>query len=336
MVKSIVFGKPKNNSEWNSLCKSNSNVLQTTYYDQIQKFYNNNPIYFDYRENGILIAGVKIYNWKSNKIKFLLPKITNSYTQFGEFIVHPNYYSIEIIEKIKQDIKQFLKEENAVKFRSICFYGKKNLIYDVDTDLSSKSEFDVAVIDTTNKEDELLRNMHSKHRNVLKKAYKSNLVFEETDDINTLISTMKETYSNQIAEAPNFDYIKKAYSILKKHGCAKIFLVRDADKVLSVAFVQIYGDVADYTFGGNKRNSLGSGQFLQWNIIKYLKAKNISNYFLGQVAKEIDSNNLKFSKGITKFKMRFGCNRLEGSSYSYIYKPLSLKIFTFMQKSLLK
>jgi len=336
MVNKISFNKPSNATAWNKLCALNSNLLQTTFYDEIQSFYKQTPVYFEYFENANLIAGVKLYNWKSVKAKFILPKITNTYTQFGEFIIAPDFFTEELIAKINEDIKLFLKKQLAVSFKSKNFYGNPNLIYNTKSSCISSSEYDIAYINTTLSEDELMSNLHSKHRNVLKKAYKSNLIFEETTDIQILISTLKETYANQTHDAPNFDYINKLHAILSKNKLSKIFLVRDSDTILSVAFVQSFGEIADYTFGGNKRNSLGAGQFLQWNIIKYLKNSNVKKYSLGQVAKEKDENNLKFTEGITKFKMRFGCFRQEGCTYVYIYKPMYNKVFNLMKKYFLK
>lgn len=336
MVNKISYNKPSNTTVWNKLCEENGNVLQTTYYDEIQSFYKQTPVYFEYFENDNLIAGVKLYNWKSEKTKLILPKISNSYTQFGEFIMSSDCISDELITNIKADIKKFLKSQKAVSFKSTSFYGNPNFIYNIKENCLKSNEYNIAFIDTSLNEDVLMSNLHSKHRNILKKAYKSKLIFEETTNIQVLISMLAETYANQTHDAPNFNYINKLHSVLSEVELSKIFLVRNFDEVLSVGLVQICRNTADYTFGGNKRNSLGAGQFLQWNIIKYLKNNNVKKYSLGQVAKEKDENNLKFTEGITKFKMRFGCSLEEGNSFYYVYKPLYSWFFNVLKKYLLK
>ncbi|MEI6346627.1 MAG: hypothetical protein WCP69_01650 [Bacteroidota bacterium] len=332
MVRKVNFDAPTNANIWNNLCLLNGNLLQSTYYDSVQDFYRQEPVYIEYYEKGELIAGAKLYHWYSKKLKIIIPKISNSYTQFGEFLVHPDWIIDEIILEINNGIRAFLISEKAVSYRASGFYGNLNLISSFSNKAKSNVTYNVAYLDLTQSEEVMLKEMHVKHRNVLNKAIKCQLSFSESTDVNVLIDMIAITYSGQKKDAPNSDYIKKLFHCAIKNNFGKLYVVKNNEEILSVAFVQFFGVVADYTFGGNKKNSLGAGQFLQWNIIKSLKNIGIQKYSLGQVAKELDAENLKFSEGISKYKMRFGCNTIEAKSVSYIFKPISYKLFSLMLK----
>jgi len=146
---------------------------------------------------------------------------------------------------------------------------------------------------------------------MLNKSIKSNLIFIKNVEIKILIQMLDETYKNQVKSGPSHEFIKNLSKHLINEGKAKIFAVNDEyDKTLSVALVCICGNTADYTFGGNIHNSLGAGQFLQWNIFEYLKTIGVKQYSLGQIAKsDVVYNNPKFEEGISRFKSRFGIER---------------------------
>ncbi len=311
IVCNISYNKPINIDEWNALCESNGNLLCSTFYDKVQAHYNQKSIYFHFYNNEELLAGVKLYQWESRKIPFILPLISKRLSQFGEYVLKPNINENDILHAIiTREVKNFIKKSKAVSFTSGGFYGQENLILNP-YNQKPKIEFDVAYIDLTKSMDELKANMHPKHKNMLNKSAKSNLIFIKNVEIKILIKMLDETYKNQVKSGPSHEFIENLSKHLTNEGKAKIFAVNDEyGKTLSVALVCICGNTADYTFGGNIHNSLGAGQFLQWNIFEYLKTIGVKQYSLGQIAKsDVVYNNPKFEEGISRFKSRFGIER---------------------------
>ncbi len=328
----ISYDKPIDENEWNKLALENSNLLQSTYYDSVQEFYKNKSIYFSFYKDNQFVGGIKLNIWFSDKLSFLSKSISKAATQFGEYLITYDYKeNVELAKYISETVQKYLKENKYVIFRSGGFYGSENLIIKLDTS-KSFNHFEVATIDLTQQEDVLLANMHLKHRNSLKKAQKSGLVFEEINNVESLLDLMKETYQNQEKTNPNLEYISRVYQILsiKKH--CQLFAVKKDEKYLSIALIQKFGKIADYTFAGNSKNNLGAGQFLHWNIMIKLKEEGINVYSMGQVAIEKNENNLKFSKGISDFKNRFGTKRQMCYSQTTILKPIHHYFFKFTLK----
>lgn len=328
----ISYNKPLNEKEWNELSLGSSNLLCSTHYDAIQSLYHQQAVYLQYFEFEKLIAGVKLYFWESKKIPFFFPLISRQLSQFGEYIIKGAYCdNDDLRDLITTSVRKFIKEKKAVRFLSGGFYGDDKLILNP-FDSKNRTDFNVSIIDLTHDSDVLFANLHSKHRNVLRKALNSNLMFEKIDDINILISLINETYREQDKGGPSLEYLTSTYNILSKKGYCVLFAVKHGDEYLSVALIQIYGKIADYTFGGNKKNDLGAGQFLQWNIMNELKNVGIEKYSLGQTAIMKNEDNIKFSKGISDFKIRFGTKEYKCFKQTSVLKPFNLKLFLLIQK----
>lgn len=303
----------------------------STYYDRIQKEFKQQPIYIHFFIKEDFIAGVKLYVWESNKLNFILPRISRSVLQFGEYIIKVTHQkNKELKTFINSIVIEYIKSKKPVWFKSTGYYGNQDLI--ITPEKVKKTNFDVAVVDLSISEEQLLANFHTKQRNTLKKAIKSNLIFEINVDIEVLINLIKSTYSNQDKSGPAENYLKIVHSTLQKNDACVLVAVRQNEEYLSAGLIQKYGNKADYTFGGNKRNSLGAGQFLQWNVIKFLKENGFKEYSFGQVATELDNSNLKFTKGISNFKLRFGPNRKKCFSQKMIFNPFYYKLFNSLIK----
>ena len=333
MIKTKVIKNLPTNSEcWNLLCEQTGNLLQTTTNDQVQQMYANEPIYIEITRFDNLIGGVKLYQWRSSKIPVIIPYISNHLTQPSEFIYSYNENISEIKTLINIEIYKFLKHNHIVSFKSVAYYGFPDLIFSNATLIPKRTLFSIAKIDIQKSIEEITKCFHVKHRNSLNKALKSDLTFSETKDINVLINLLAETYSNQNSIGPNPDFVNSFFYNFYKDDKVKLYVVKKDDVPLCAALVQIMGDNAEYTFGGTTNNNFGAGQYLHWQIISELIIKGVKTYSLGQVSQFIDAKNQKFTEGISRFKMRFGCSIADSKSEVYILKPISYSLFNFLKK----
>ena len=329
----VSHGNPQNVDEWNALCKECGNFVQTTMYSEITAFYGGKSIYVQVLDEDRLLGGVKLSWDVSRRLPFLLRRLS----QFGEFVIKPTANIPEICQLLCNAISALVDELKPTVISVKGFYGGTELLYKTDKYKCEEKNYGVAYLDLTKSEDALYADMHVKHRNMINKAKRVGLVFEKIGCDSQLMNTMlSETYSTQDKSQPNPKYIDKQINVGEKYGVGRMYLCRCNKEILSCALVNEYGNVADYSFGGNRKNDCGAGQYLQYNICKDLKDNGIARYSLGQVAKNLDENNLKFSEGITRFKMRFGCSVVDASNRLYVVSPIANRVWNILCKLLIK
>ncbi len=329
----ITTSSPDNILEWDKLAELNGNLLASTKYDPIQNFYTLEPFYLHFIKDDKLIAGVKLYLWESKRLPFFIKSISRNIQQIGENIIHPQFLGDELIQRIIEDkVLGFIHQMSPVYFNQSGYWGDEKLL--VAGWQKEKCFFDVALIDLRIPEEELYMNMMKNHRRGVDKGEKIGLIFETGVPLNVLIDLMRETYRYQSVSQPNYGYIEHLYKELVNQSLCEVYAVKRENVYLSAALVQCFGKRADYAFGGGVSNAFSSGHFLHWNIFLDLKAKGYYYYSFGQVAVEQDEFNLKFSKGITEFKMRFGAKRVNSFSQKIIFKPISFYIFNQLKKLL--
>ncbi|MCB1024850.1 MAG: GNAT family N-acetyltransferase [Acidobacteria bacterium] len=324
----VSFNSPASESDWNALCFENGNLLQSTHYDLVQKFYDQTPVYLEIYDLGVLVGGVKLYVFASKKLPWLFKQAT----VLGEPVISagvPVGDESKFLSLLSDSVLNFNKKNKTVTFKHSTFYGQKA----IPVPALEKKTWAIVYIDLKKGQDLILTEMHSKHRNMVNKAKKSGLLFEERDDISLFLSLMSETYKNQTKESPHIDFVRHLYETLKKDGLVSLYFVKDANnQYLSGALVQKFGIYADYTFGGNVPSNLGAGQYLHYNIALELIEAGFERYYLGQAANEADTENLKFSVGISRFKRRFGVGEEEGTSIQLIPKPKINRLWKMITK----
>lgn len=332
---SVSENTPLNSYQWNELAASCGNIWQAVFYDQVQLFFNNHAYYFECYSGEKLIGGIKIYGYESKKLPAFIRSVSTRATQISELLIdasaQTNFKNIK--EALHSEITNWLKLRNITSFYHYSFYGETEKLF-----LFSEfrkvweSKIGIAKIDLTKSIDELWKAMNPKHRSEVKKAEKNSVTIEFADDIESFLLLMEETYKNQEGHVPNKNFIRKEYEILKSNNAALLVFSKHHEKYLCGALLYNYGKNSLYNFGGTIKNSIGAGQFLHWEIIKHLKAAGFKNYFLGETSIEKSEANLKFSEGITKFKLRFGAEQLPAQHTGYALQPMKLKAWNLLKK----
>lgn len=330
-IKSVIqYNNPSNKEEWDLLAQSNGNLLQSSFYDDVQSFYQQKAIYVELFFETNLIGGVKLFYYESNKFPWLHRQLTI----FGDFILKNKTTSKERTEiqvTLLQNIETLITNKRVTFFKFSSYYGNYPLLFDKPKIFTKK--WGIAYLDIDKSEQDLYKGIHVKHRNMINKARKNNIIFEVNNDIDLFLNLLHETYKNQDVSKPNDEYIRHLFDTLVQNQKATIYFTKNKEgKYLSGALIQEYGDVADYTFGGNLRNNLGAGQYLQFNIFLTLKKKGIKRYYLGQVATNEEKNNIKFTEGITRFKKRFGTELNSGVGMEIVCNKIKYKLWKILLK----
>jgi lipid II:glycine glycyltransferase (peptidoglycan interpeptide bridge formation enzyme) len=267
-------------------------------------------------------------------LKFITKFLSKRINVLGECIVDERFSSSGYLNSIQSEFLRFIKKENIVEVVISGYFGNIEKLIDLgNQSLSSDYYFNTANLNLLLTKEQLWENLHAKHRNVIRKAEKEHVKFIESDNVDLFNILLKETYVNQGLKDYNTNFSSHLFKEFHKKGLVKIYFAKHNEIYLSGAMVVILGSKAYYAFGGNIQNSLGAGNFLQWNLFLDLKEKGIDTYCLGQVAVEKDGENEKFSVGISQFKKRFGTYELLSYKKSYVYFPIRNKLFKFLTKT---
>ena len=183
------------------------------------------------------------------------------------------------------------------------------------------------IIDLSLDKDALWKNVHSKHRNVIKKAEKDGVNIEcgrtqkLVEDYHSIdIDTWNRSNKSAVSE-------NQWKNLLDAMGDNCIIYIAYLNGVpQSGAFFYFNKQMCYYMYGANKNNPhIGSGNLLQWRAILDMKAAGVKKYsFVGCRINE--DENSKFH-GIQRFKERFGGELVQGYMFKMDYNALMRKMF---------
>ncbi len=331
----INEGKPTDIERWNTLAEKCDNLLQSTFYDEEQKWFNQRPIYIEVLQQQKLIAGLKVYHYRSKKLGGILSSISASLAQFGEILFDETsgIKFDDIKKQINRTVQEIIKAKRITSFYCTGFYGGQEKLADPERyKVCNSRKFSVAVLNLENSEEQLWNQLHGTHQKNIIIAQKKKLTVSKNTDINLFLSLLEATYQRQNKETPPAKYISRYFLLWSSQNICDLYFTKQEDKVLSGAVIQKFGKAAYYAFGGSIPNKVNAGHFLLWNIILRYKKEGASKFILGEVADETDEENLKFSKGITQFKNRFGAKNVSSGTYTYVIHTFRYRIWNFIQK----
>ncbi len=237
----------------------------------------------------INLAGDKVYfgEWKLFTLK--------KWLLYGELETNVEQ-KLGLLEKQAKTKNVFLIESNFNMSRWQCLgllekYGQITM------------PFGTYIINLDLSEAELWKNLHSKHRNVIRRALKKEVEIKHELDLTEFKVLLDHTYakggkSNRF----NLKYLTSLQSNLKGSLIAAGAYHRGVLQAgLIVPFDQARGY---YLHGATLPNCiLGSSNLLHWEIIKELKSRGVKEYDLGGARRKTDDPRLR---GIFRFKARFG------------------------------
>lgn len=151
--------------------------------------------------------------------------------------------------------------------------------------------------------------IHSKHRNAIRKSQKEGLVYEVDQDLKN-INEFKRIYGETMKKvgASDFyffsnEYYDKVLSCLKSHTF--LAYAKYSGKIISASLFFTYNSFSHYHISGSDVNylHLNPNGFLLFETMKYLKTMGVSMFHLGGGSDSTPNNSL------FKFKNRFSKNQ---------------------------
>jgi len=221
----------------------------------------------------------------------------------------------------------FLKSQKAYDFIS---QPPTNTLFRYFPDGSCYSEFGSYRIDLSVDEDSLWKQIHAKHKNVIRRAKKEGVLvkigdhyFDQAYEI--IDSTLRRNHMRML---PKEQLLRMRINMRNSFLVACSF----KDEILQSSAIILYSKYGGYYFwGGTSENIvLGANNLLHWEIIKVLKSKKVYQYdFVGARIRPEKSSRLE---GIQRFKKRFGASMHRGYLWKYPLKPWKFKLFYLMLK----
>jgi len=295
-------------------------------------------IQFEWNENCPIFASENYlksknyeYGWlggfSDNSLKFVLPylikkRLIFKYLQFQTGTIYiDNNMSIENEKFFLNNVIGFLKQKNL----DFISHSPTNTVFNTFPDNSEYAEFGSYIIDLMLSEDDLWKNIHQKHRNVIRKAMKSNVIIEKD---RKLAETAYQILKQTMERADKIFILKKEFDsmITLLEDNTEIFIVSYENKPQGCAIIPFSQYSAYYLLGGSiEKPFTGSLNLLQWEIIKYYKEKGVRCYdFAGARIKPEQGSKLE---GIQRFKSRFGTNMKKGYLWKFPFNKFKYNLF---------
>lgn len=178
--------------------------------------------------------------------------------------------------------------------------------------------------------DTLWSKVHSKHRNVIKKAEKDGVVIVKgTDDkiLEDYHSIDVETWERSNVKANGVEDLKKE---VQSKGSNIIFYMAYKEGEPQAGAIFYYNQAMSYYMHGASRNHsyTGSSNLLHWVAMQDMKAAGVKRY--SYVGARINEDPDSKYHGIQRFKERFGGELFIGKRFKVIFNPFMYKLFVLM------
>ncbi len=279
------------------------------------------------------------YGWiggyVNGQLKFVLPYYINKVKKMGLTLfrlIKFTTYTIYIDDDMAlTDEKDFLNETvNFLKKETRYDFIEPPTaisVFNTYPDNSYFAPFGTYQLDLTMTEDELFKNLHSKHRNVVRKAMKSNVDIKKgNDQINNAYINMVITKKRQGVSFLSKDAFKDFIDCLQNK--VEIYVSYYEGVVQGCAIIPFSNYAGYYLWGGSiDRPFTGALNFMQWEIIKDLKQRGVKIYdFVGARIEPEKNSKLE---GIQRFKKRFGPELKTGYTWKCPLKKTKYKLYRF-------
>ena len=132
-------------------------------------------------------------------------------------------------------------------------------------------------------------------------------------------------------------YYYDIWDLLIERGLGAMFLGRVEDQVVCGALTFALGHQAWYVYGAssNSHRNLMPNHLMQWEMMKWAKARGCTVYDMRGVARETTEGEAEDQlHGLTRFKRGFGAQYMEYlGEFDLVYSPLWYKLFNFAEKA---
>ena len=195
---------------------------------------------------------------------------------------------------------------------------------------TSFCRFGTYVIDLAIDPETLLANLHSKNRNVIVKAQKSELLIKEgIDELPVFYDMYKQTMKRSDLFCEPYSKFESLYRNLGSTNCYCAVVYHNGQP--QGAILNPYTKYCCYYMYGSSSESItesGAINYLHWHTILKMKSSGVRYYdFVGARLSDVSGTKLE---GIQRFKQRFGGKLVEGYLIKADLNKFKCKTYDFL------
>lgn len=190
------------------------------------------------------------------------------------------------------------------------------------------------ILDLSKTEEDLLENMHQKHRYNIRLAEKKGVkIIQDNKKVKDFYNLLQKTNTRQKIEM----FPEKYYQNLLALPFAKLYLAEKDGKVIAANIILFWNDTATYLFGASdyEYRKIMAPHLLQWQSILDAKNSGLTNYDFWGAAPENAEGREKTWGGFTRFKKGFA-PEMEITEYPGTFEkkfqPVKLGLYRFIRR----
>ena len=222
--------------------------------------------------------------------------------------------STEVKQKFLDDMVSYVKKNIKVSH----ILSTNTAIFDVYPTDSFYCKFGTYLVDLTQSEEDLFKNLHSKHRNVVRKAQTDGITVEHgPEQASNAIMLMQDTFDRQNkVSGLGLSLIKQLEPLGEM---VDYWVAKDAEGNLQGSAILLWnkGNSCYYMHGGSAAHTKpGAMNLLMWEAMRSMKDRGVKWFdFVGaRVTTEAGSK----LEGIQRFKSRFGATMKVGYMFRVV------------------
>ncbi len=221
-------------------------------------------------------------------------------TRLGNYLYVPRgpiatNFSSQLLADLVIYLKQIAKEENCIFIKiepSIEETSENNALFKNQGFVRAVTFVQVEdawLIDLSKSEEELLAEMRKTTRYLVRNEAKNGVKIEISDkqgDAEKFVDLLFSTASRKNFVNHPRDYYLKQFEILSKDNEMRILKAVKDGKILAMAMISFYGEIASYLHGASVQTSESVGYSLQWEAIREAKKRGMKYYNFWGVVKD--------------------------------------------------
>jgi hypothetical protein len=200
-----------------------------------------------------------------------------------------------------------------------------NTIFRTCPDGAVVAPYGTYIIDLAQPEETIWKNLHSKHRNVIRNAMKTGVQIRSgAEYLETAYALVRETLKRSSLAFTSYDSFKRMVLGLGEN--VKVFVAERQGVVQGCAVIPFSGHSAYYVYGGSiPELATGAMNLLHWEAIRQFRGLGVRRYdFVGvRINPEPGSK----QEGLKMFKERFGGQLAQGYMWKYAFHPLKYLVY---------
>lgn len=221
---------------------------------------------------------------------------SNLETVYGGPVVQPNHPEaltslLHMSELLSRSAAFYIVTSPGVNFTSYIIAGYK------------KKEIYTSILSLGRSEEELWIGLHSKTRNMIRKAIKSGVIIRNgtIDDVPTYYHMLTEVFNRTGKQPLPEIFYRKVILDLAPKNMVRFLIAQFENRPIAGAIFLLYQDTAYYWSGASfiKDRNVAPNELIQWEFIRWANMQGFKKYDLLRV----EPDRLP---GIARFKMRFG------------------------------